>query len=79
MSYKHCDVHDEDATNGCVRCAARATWLAELTDRVYEAFTYEFAASKYGIVLDDAHRTWLRDRVNNAMVWIQLELKENNR
>lgn len=57
MSYEHCDVHDEDATNGCVYCWH--DWFDGLSDAEFLRALYDGECSTH----DTDLRAMVADRV----------------
>lgn len=49
--------------------------LEALVEKVYETLSNPHAARVAGVFLDEAHKSWLRERTRNLLAWLQGELR----
>lgn len=55
MSYEHCEVHDEDATNGCAQCLLELQLSCDHLDASCNDCGAYFCGSRYFIELSLAN------------------------
>lgn len=49
--------------------------LEALVEKVYETLSNPHAARVAGVFLDEAHKSWLRERTRNLLAWLQGDLR----